>query len=231
MYFNDSYIRQLFQRQFRIVFDSEVLNNGISELKVASSSRVTEKLSTGKFDYELRTNYRLLKHLSADQKIDLYIILRILRLSYPENERLKLFLFDLEEIFKKKQIDQNDRYFYLSHLDDKYFELFIFDLFLTKKNLRFFARRIHQKIPEKDNQTILEILISWLQSPIRMIFISRQKPKKLQRHKGYRDHGSLGSDYSKTRKDQSTDWTVREEMLEQEAREDTYLPLIKGFLE
>jgi hypothetical protein len=66
---------------------------------------------------------------------------------------------------------------------------------------------------------------------MKMILLSKQKPKKLQRHKGYRDHGSLGSDYSKTRKQQSTDWTVREEILDMEAREDTYLPLIKGFLE
>jgi hypothetical protein len=74
-------------------------------------------------------------------------------------------------------------------------------------------------------------VLSILEDPIKVRIISKQRPKKAQRHKGYRDHGSLGSDFSKTRRDQSHDWTVDQEQLDIEAREDTYLPFIRGFLE
>lgn len=52
--------------------------------------------------------------------------------------------------------------------------------------------------------------------------------KRVQRHKGYRDKGSLGTDYSRTLKDQSTDWSIREKILQKEKDREDLLDLLLG---
>lgn len=230
MFFTDPYLRSLFEKQFNCLFDPNVLKTGISELKASNSSRVIEKLESGNFELVINTNYRYLRSLTGKQKVDLYIILRILHLLYPENERLNFVYFDVTECMNKKGLKQNDRYFYLSSLNDKLFELYIYDIFMVRTSYRFFARRINQKLQNYEQKTLIQVLREFLSQDLKFYLLSKKKPAKVQRHKGYRDHGSLGSEFSKTRKDQSRDWTVRQEEEYKNRREDVYLPLLEGWL-
>lgn len=230
MFFTDPYLRSLFEKQFNCLFDPVVLKTGISELKASNSSRVTEKLESGNFELVINTNYRYLKELTGKQKVDLYVILRILHLLYPENKRLNFIYFDVTECFNKKGLKQNDRYFYLSSLSDKLFELYIYDIFMVRKSYRFFARRINQKLQNYNQKNLVQVLQEFLIQDLKFYLLSKKKPAKVQRHKGYRDHGSLGSEFSRTRKDQSRDWTVQQEEEYKHRREDVYLPLLEGWL-
>lgn len=230
MFSNDNFLRKRFRKLVKVLLDADIENIGISELKAANSSRVTEKLLTGNFDLEFRSNVKLVMKLTASQKADLYLILRMLRMTFKGNKRLAFLEADLTEYFKKKCIDQNDRYFYLSHLDDIHFEMYCYDILFNDKDLRFLSRRVNSTQGEEKN-SVLQVLLQYITDEIKLVFISRQKPKKLQRHKGYRDHGSLGSEYSQTIRQQAEDYSVQEIINEKISREETSRQFLEGLIE
>lgn len=230
MFSNDSDLELNFRKLYKTLLDADVEKIGISELKAANSSRVTEKLLSGNYSLEFRTKVKVLGNLTASQKCDLYLLIRILHLKFPENKRISYYFLDISEYYKKKMINQSPGYFYLSTLDDIHFKMYIRDILGSKNEIRFLSRRIHMKINEK-GENLLDLLLRYLQEPIQLIFISKHKPKELQRHKGYRDHGSLGSEFSRTIRDQARDYTIQERFKEELKRKTDLAQFIEGFLD
>lgn len=86
------------------------------------------------------------------------------------------------------------------------------DCYLWKPSQkRDFSRKINQKFLLNKKEITLRELISSPNIYFDFFVLPKRVPKEIQRHKGYRDHGSLGSEFSRTLRDQADDWSLREE--------------------
>lgn len=196
------------------LFDSqEIEKTWSSELEVRYSSRESlEKLLTGNFDISIRIPSSILKSLGSKQKLLVYLILRALRIKY-DNEYFRYILDDFINLLDGRSFTNNFKYFYLKNISDDSFCCY-FDKYI-QENQRTIHRQLYQKVTYQNKKLALIDLIVY---KIRPEFKIKNKipPKRLQRHKGYRDHGSLGSDFTKALKDQIDDWSLKEKEVSEE---------------
>lgn len=222
------YLNQLFENKLNKRADfEEIEETGISRLKVRSSSRDFEnKVLSGNFEIEYRTNLGLLRGLGSEYKLYVYLILRLLKIRFEKGYFAILFE-DYCNYLNKRTFSNNERYFYLSHLKDNMFEYEIDTVLWNQKSRRNFYRILYSKISSKNNIRLIDLIVEICKS-LDVYFISKDRPKRLQRHKGYRDHGSLGSEFSKTLKDQSSDWSIIEEERQRKKNQKDFLMFLLG---
>lgn len=198
----------------------EIEKNGISELEVRYNSREFEsKLQTGKYDVVSRIDPKVLRNLTSTQKMNIYIMLRLL-VQECDSGYLRMVFSDYKEYLTKRTFFNNDRYFYLSSLTDSMFNYEIDTLLWNNKSKRDLYRKLSQREQQQNNKNTFELLEEILSS-YQFSLIEKHRPKRVQRHKGYRDHGSLGSDFSKTLKLQanSAEWKEICEKAEKEKQD------------
>jgi hypothetical protein len=165
-----------------------------------------------------------MKDFSGKEKLFFYQIIRLLAIADP-NHQLGFLLVDLENLYKRRGYF-NEEYFYYTSLSDNQF-CYEIDCKLTNSKARRYLYRMRGSKFGRKQLSLQEVLSNYFFTDI--ITLNRQKAKKAIRHKGYRDHGSLGSEYSKTLKQQSVDWSLRE--IEQRRIKDKQdlLDFITGF--
>jgi hypothetical protein len=74
----------------------EIEKSGISELEVrCRSAEFQSKVSTGNYDVEYRIHTKVLKKLSSRQKLEIYILLRILSQD-KKNKLCRLVFLDVK---------------------------------------------------------------------------------------------------------------------------------------
>lgn len=198
----------------------EIEKNGISELEVRYNSREFEsKLQSGKYDVVSRIDPKVLRNLTSTQKMNIYIMLRLL-VQECDSGFLRMVFSDYKEYLTKRTFFNNDRYFYLSSLTDSMFNYEIDTLLWNNKSKRDLYRKLSQREQQQNNKNTFELLEEILSS-YQFSLIEKHRPKRVQRHKGYRDHGSLGSDFSKTLKQQanSAEWKEICEKAEKEKQD------------
>lgn len=198
----------------------EIEKNGISELEVRYNSREFEsKLQSGKYDVVSRIDPKVLRNLTSTQKMNIYIMLRLL-VQECDSGYLRMVFSDYKEYLTKRTFFNNDRYFYLSSLTDSMFNYEIDTLLWNNKSKRDLYRKLSQREQQQNNKNTFELLEEILSS-YQFSLIEKHRPKRVQRHKGYRDHGSLGSDFSKTLKQQanSAEWKEICEKAEKEKQD------------
>lgn len=198
----------------------EIEKNGISELEVRYNSREFEsKLQSGKYDVVSRIDPKVLRNLTSTQKMNIYIMLRLL-VQECDSGYLRMVFSDYKEYLTKRTFFNNDRYFYLSSLTDSMFNYEIDTLLWNNRSKRDLYRKLSQREQQQNNKDTFELLEEILSS-YQFSLIEKHRPKRVQRHKGYRDHGSLGSDFSKTLKQQanSAEWKEICEKAEKEKQD------------
>lgn len=203
---NLHFLNTFLEKQLGDFASEEYEKNWSSELEVHYNSRDYKKyFESGDFEIKFQINPKIMR-LGGTEKLNLYIILRCLTLT-EHSSFWKFVLLDLEDLYKQRSFTNNFQYSYLKSLNDSQFAYEIDSILFNKKSRRDWFRKFNSKTTI--GLTFTEILSSeYLR--LNPIFKSKTRPKKLQRHKGYRDHGSLGSEFSKTLKQQSTDYTIRE---------------------
>lgn len=151
-------------------------------------SREVSKDNSDSFEFFIQLNSKVLKELSPNEKVRIYEILRILYLTDLPGWK---YLFDDYNNLLRKRGFRHERYLYLNSLSDSLFAYEI-DCILTKgtQSRRDFYRRVHSKY-QKNQTTLEEILLKYFR--IRVVKINKKHPRRLVRHKGYRDRGSLGT--------------------------------------
>lgn len=216
-----------FEQRVLSQFDRSFEEVKLSQVQIRYSSRI-EDLSSGKFDSEFSFNQKMLKSIKGSEKIILYIIARIVKIR-EESFLYSLFLERLEDFYKQTNLQTNERYFYLSSLTDEMFCYEIDTILWNQKSRRDFYRKINTPIGnyKKEKLTLIQFYQKILES-FDLKITSKQTPKRKVRHKGYRDHGTLGSDVSRTNRDQRGDWElVRNEQAKQ-ADKDNLLNFLWG---
>lgn len=195
-----------------------------AENRVHYSSRLAEILDfNANKDIIISVKPSFMKDFGPKEKEFIYEIIRGISIEFPE---VRYLLEDLRELYRKRGY-QNDRYFYLESLTDNQFSYELDTKLLPKtKSRRIYYRKLSSKFGRKQ-LTFDQILQEYFFTDF--IELNRPKAKKVQRHKGYRDHGSLGSEFSKTLKQQSGDWSIRESEEHKKKKEQDLLDFLHSF--
>lgn len=179
-----------------------------TENRVHCTSRVEDLAERGLLQNEyfsVAINPELMKKTTGKEKVFIYEIIRSLAIA---DQRFGYILFDLQELYRKRGF-RSERYFYLQSLTDN---MFIYEIDckvdINNSERRYYFRQINGHFG-RDQLTFSELLSKYL--IILPKEIKKRTPRKRVRHKGFRDHGSLGSEFSRSLKQQSRDWTLREE--------------------
>lgn len=223
------FINKLFVENLDKKFDfEEIEKTGISQLEVRYNSReFEEKVSSGNFETEFRISTKKLKYLGSEYKLYTYIILRLLSIRNDNQGYYGIIFEDYCNYLNKKTFSNNERYFYLSSLEDNMFCYEIDTVLFHQKSRRNFYRILYTRIPQRNNIRLVELIVEIINSGT-LLILPKKRPKRLQRHKGYRDHGSLGSEFSKTLKDQSSDWRIREEEEKEKKKQQDFIQFLLG---
>lgn len=186
-------------------------------------SREVEKDDSCNSEFFIQLNPKVLKELSPNEKVRIYEILRILSLTDLSGWK---YIFDDYNNLLKKRGFRHERYLYLNSLSDSYFAYEI-DCILTKgtSSRRDFYRKIHSKF-QKNQTSLEEILLKYFR--IKVVKINKKRNKRLVRHKGYRDRGSLGTGDRTLDDDIKSDiWVQEKERLRKKQTSD-FLEFLAG---
>lgn len=228
---NLAYLLQFLQRK-ELMFAKDLMKIRSAELQAVISS-AEQKIFSGVLDeVKICVNNKIVRKLSIDQKILLYELITLLSLEESKQGWFAVLRIDLSELFSRLGIKQNYRYSYLSVLSDNQFAYRYDEILSVARARTNFFRRLRN--PVKDDQDrviysdIYEVLYSIIKTT-RVIFIYKNKPKKKVFRKGYNDHGSLGSEFSKTLKQQSSDWSLNELERKRQLNQENFTKFLLGF--
>lgn len=194
-----------------------------AENRVHYSSRIASIIDTGSSkDIIITVKPSFVKDFSAKEKLFIYEVLRLASIEYPE---IKYILDDLQNLLKKRGY-QNERYFYLNSLTDNQFSYEI-DCLVDPGSTyrRIYYRKLSCNFGRKQ-LSLEEVFNEYFFTDF--IELNRPRAKRKQRHKGYRDHGSLGSEFSKTLKQQAGDWSIIEKEEQRRKQADDFLSFLSG---
>lgn len=174
--------------------------------------------------FEYRVEPKIFEELSAKERLFFYEVMRLYSIRYRS---FAWILDDYTQLLDKRGFRNNPRYFYLRSLTDNQF-VYELDVKLTKGSReRRYYYRILNGFFGRNNLTFEEVLKRFFFHPLSER--EKRKSKRLVRHKGYRDHGSLGSEISKTLKDQSSDWSIRESELQRQKAQQDFIDFAQAF--
>lgn len=214
-------MRNFFPQLNRLFYDHVRLkflrgqNDRSSELQ-ASIALLTERVDRDSY-LEIEIPVKKLKTLTPKQKEDACLVLASILVSVPEEE--KGYWNTVAESFYRK-IDRS-----LGHPGNRNFHLCSRDFserldpyesrIRTNTQYWLLIRRIKQKI--KDNKTVLDLILECFTLTPRII--SKRRPRPTIRHKGYRDHGSLGSSTSQANKEYLNSDQQKNDIIDLERKE------------
>ena len=184
-------------------------------------------LATHNYDIGVRYNTKFAKKLSKK------IVYHLWELSYFfENENIRGMLLSFIEDNRKKFHIDDDLVISTEFESKEYFLLAISDKLW--KHPHYFDNLTGNKYTLKDNKTHLTLFEILKALNLHYGISKIARPKKLQRHKGYRDHGSLSDETSRvTRNEWQSDqqnYALIEKELERKKIEEDTKEFIKGFL-
>jgi len=224
--FSDWYDLQRFQRRYLILYDQEFEENRLSQVQVRYSSRVSE-FSTGDKDGEITFSRKLMKQIVGREKLNLYIIARLVAI-HEESFLYRACLEFIEQYFREGYFANNERYFYLSSLTDSMFCYEIDSVLWSKSQRRDFFRSLGTPLGNSNKKINIFQFYRLLLESYDLRILPKKRPRKKVRHKGYRDHGTLGSDISRTNRDQAGSWQLVEKEEEQRKEKDDFLNFLLG---
>jgi hypothetical protein len=159
---------------------------------------------------EYRINTKDFMKFTSKERLFFYKIIRLLRIyTDHKNTIVNYIYFDLTN--HKRFFENNLEFSLLEKLTDEMFAYKLdTELMYHPSQIygQYFQQYTKKGINENKSFTIVYVFCKIL-TP-RPIYLSKTKPKKKVFKRGYRDHGSLGSEISKTLKDQSRDYTITE---------------------
>lgn len=186
-------------------------------------SRAVNRSDIENYEIIMTLSPEVLKRISSEEKVLLYEILRLFSLT--DNSWWKYIFHDYNEMLRKRGY-LHERYLYLNSMNDNFFA-YQLDCTLTKDtdSRRNFYRRFNSKFL-RNTLTLEELLLKYFRISVKVI--KRKIPKRKEYHKGYRDHGSLGTGDRKLVRDIQTDVWIQKEEKERRKRSQDFLRILRG---
>lgn len=187
------------------------------------------QIRLGNIQIEARIDKRAFNKLLPKQRIVFYFLIRLAEfeenLSYVQVE----WRDSWKELLEKK-LSGSDIVFTMSNLHGYFLLEYFQSIYSSISKQRIFFSTLVGKNKEKKELSLLEKL-SKDSFAFKFEIVVPKKPKKPQFRKGYRDHGSLGSELSRIRREERDDIYLRKSYeLEEKAHRDT-IAFLEGFLE
>lgn len=191
---------------------------------------VRQKVNLHFLDLTIDCKRKFFKYLNPKEKFNFYLYLRILRTEF-EIDSSCLFWINSSLDILLKELTGSEIVKTISNLEDNYFRVWLEDYFFQKGKKRTFFSCIYGK-RKRGNRSIslFELVLEGTFFP-KVNLKKIKKPTKEQFRKGYRDHGSLGSDFARTNKEASWDVWVQEEINRRNKEQEDRLKFLKGFIE
>jgi hypothetical protein len=171
---------------------------------------------------------------------------------HPKNALISLILEDFQRWFEKRyksqliiKRDKNNnivkevnlppvliQYQIYKNCTDNQLIYHLDEILWNQKNRRHFFRIIFSKIPvnQQENWSLFDYLKSSDCLPL-PVYLPKKRPKKTEYHKGYRDHGSLGSDFSKILKEQARTEEYQEILRQEQKLEQDPIDFLSALLD
>lgn len=223
---------QEFYDTFVEPFYQQMLKNWSAELQGPDSSRVQTLLSrTSDFEIEYRIKTKKLKKLNIEQQIYFYIFIRMMLIQHPNDALCSLILEDFTNWFIKIYQKQILLFEIIRNYSDNQLIYHMDEILWNQKNKRHLFRILYSKISVNNTEkwTLFDYLRSSDCLPL-PVLIKKPKPRQKVWHKGYRDHGSLGSDFSKLLKEQSRTKEYQNIIEQEEKKKQDPIDFLSGFL-
>lgn len=220
-----------FLNRSELTVAKELMKIRSTELQAVMSS-AGRPLSEGLVEeIKFQCKSKILRKLSTNQKILLYELVAILSLEEPKSWFSLVFL-DLQEFYAKIGIQQNLRYFYLSNLTENQLMYEIDCRLWNNKDRTNYFRNLRNPVLDSNNEKVIfsdmfQVLYEIIKT-FTCHIIFKNKPKKKVFRKGYNDHGSLGSEFSTTLKQQAQDWSIKEQIEKREKERNDLLHFLLG---
>lgn len=180
-----------------------------AELEVASALLENQEFLEQGREIILKFNLHHYKKIHSNQiQLIILLIYRLTVIALDSNEFDFLWREFLSLLAKKQLARRTAKYSYYTELPDKIF-LAELEKELADKDQRLHLIRILCSRKKKEDPKLIEIIFQELFS-IKFKAILPPEPKRLIRHKGYRDHGSLRQSKF-TRPDKDVSCTTFEE--------------------
>lgn len=189
-----------------------------------------EAISQGLLLIDTQIRKKPLRQLNSKEKFSLYVYLRIVKENFEYSSVIQLWLENtLSELEKLQSGSEMIRI--ISQLDKVHFNIWIHEFFLDKGRRRIFFSSIYGKKKRGQEEISLYQRILKDEFGLKFIFENPRKPKPKVFRKGYRDHGSLGSDQSKLNKEISWDVWFQQKIKDLEKQRKDTLNFIIGMLD
>lgn len=223
-------------------FLSSVVDPTLEALKKFSSSerqvycKITSErsseLASGNSVIELKSSRKNYRKLNSKQKWCLFVLLSFLKY-YRKKEVSEYYYLLIElEAWIEKDL-QNVDYFTVAHkLGETYQCKYLLELYTTKEYMK---RYLFSEFLGKNSSQIDQSLLSFLPELFARIRYNKL-PKAARKvfRKGYRDHGSLGTEFSKTLKEVTLSDEYQEILRKRDEERDfsdDTIAFIKGWLD
>jgi len=210
-------------------------NNWSAESKVHCrlTPEKSQLLCEGKVTMEFVVKKRNFARLSGKEKLYTYFIARLLEKKF-EGETLTYLTQEWIDQIKElsnQYLKFNEFFSVIHQMTNNELILFLLDYLYVPGRQREFFSILLGRNKDKEGRNIPNLLekLDKLLLHFEPIFVTLRSPKRKQFRKGHRDHNSLGSEISRTIREQSQspEWDLVCE--EERKQEDVYLNFLRGF--
>lgn len=193
-----------------------------SELQASIAFSLQTMTGSGMSEYEYPDNSfeidskeidKIYLKLTARQKFFFLLVLR--DYSIWSGDWLAKFIYtELVSLSIKKNITESGDILSIISCSNNRFLYTLSEQLQDRQYRQILSSVLNDKILNTKNKKTWDWLFFNLFSLVKITKYRRSEPVKVERHKGYRDHGSLGSEFSRTLRQQSSDYSVIEKQQE-----------------
>jgi hypothetical protein len=165
--------------------------------------------------FELDSKELRKMYLSLTSKHKYFFLLVLRDYSIWSGDWLAKFIFlELVDLSIKKNITESGYILSVVTCSENRFLYTLSEQLWDRRQRQILSSVLNDDLSCKEGKKSWEWLFLNIFSLIGITKFRRSEPTKVQRHKGYRDHGSLGSEFSRTLRQQSSDYSILERELE-----------------
>lgn len=197
-------------RETEKIRSSELQASIAFSLQTITGSGMTEyEYYDNSFELDSKEVKQLYLKLTSRQKFFLLLLLR--DYSIWSGDWLAKFIYtELVDLSITKNIIESGYILSVISCTDKRFSYTLNEQLQDNRQRQIFSTVYNDKILNTKSKKTWPWLLSSIIASITITKYCRPEPVKVERHKGYRDHGSLGSEFSRSLRQQSSDYSVLE---------------------
>lgn len=215
-----------------LILQRELVKNWSPELQAHDTltPEMLNLIAAGERIETFEVDQRALKNLETKEKITLWIYLNLIRSLDLPLQDISVYWLDSLISKLKTLLTGSDLVSTISLLSRQRFILWFEEFITSENNRRIFFQNLYGKNWNRKGLSLFDLLLSgklFLHHRIK----TPSTPKKKQFRKGYRDHGSLGSEIARIRQEEEKDIWIQDSLQRKKKEQEDLLRLIEGWID